>query len=361
MSSLSQLFAAVCVLLIPLTSQSADKEKPSESSAKAIVETTLSTQSGQIRQLAFDGDKETYFASEKNAQKTDHFTLIFSKPVTVKSIEVITGKPKGEDQLGEGVVEVSEDGKKFEVEAKFNEGKAHVKGLSKKILAVRVQCKSDLNHPLAIREFVVDSDPAVAIFKYPVEFSVDVKDAPEMKEWAEKTARICEREYTMINEELRSEGYHPARTVKMTIKANYDGVAYASGGAITGAVKWFKAHPDDIGAMVHETTHIVQNYRTPNNPSWLVEGVADYIRFFKYEPGKIGPINANRAHYNGSYRVTAAFLDYLTRQYDKGIVLKLNKAMREGEYKESIFKELTKKTLKELDEEWRGVLKNPKS
>ena len=72
-----------------------------------------------------------------------------------------------------------------------------------------------------------------------------------------------------------------------------------------------------------------------------MEGVSDYVRFFKYEPGKIGPINAQRAHYNSSYRVTAAFLAYLTEKYDPEIVLKLNKLMREGNYKEEIFKELT--------------------
>ena len=36
--------------------------------------------------------------------------------------------------------------------------------------------------------------------------------------------------------------------------------------------------------MVHETVHCVQQYRTRNNAHWLVEGIADYIRFFKYEP-----------------------------------------------------------------------------
>ena len=109
--------------------------------------------------------------------------------------------------------------------------------------------------------------------------------------------------------------------------------------------------------MVHETAHIIQRYRSRNNPGWLVEGVADYVRFFKYEPGKIGPINVARARYDRSYRVTAAFLNYVAEKYDKALVLKLNKAMREGAYKEEIFKELTGKTVQELDEEWRASMK----
>src|SRR5439155_19358824 len=131
----------------------------------------------------------------------------------------------------------------------------------------------------------------------------------------------------------------------------------AGAGHIVGWVKYFKGHPEDVGAMVHETVHIVQQYRTRNNPSWLVEGIADYVRFFKYEPGKVGPINPDRARYNGSYRVSAAFLAYLTEKYDKEIVRKLNRLMREGEYREEAFKALTGKTVQELDKEWRAALR----
>ncbi len=168
---------------------------------------------------------------------------------------------------------------------------------------------------------------------------------------------ICERAYPMINEELKSDGFKPPRLVRMTLKSSYDGVAMAGGGRITGSVRYFKDHPDDVGAMVHETAHIVQRYRTRGNPGWLVEGIADYVRFFKYEPGKIGRINANRARYNGSYRVTAAFLAYLTEKYDRELVRKLNKVMREGEYEAAIFKQLTGKNLQDLDKEWRATLR----
>ena len=145
--------------------------------------------------------------------------------------------------------------------------------------------------PLAVREIAIDSDPAVATFRYPVEFDVDVADAPELKEWAEAAARACVRAYPMINDELKGEGFRPARRIKMALKSDYKGVAAAGGGRITGSVAYFKDHPDNLGAMVHETAHIVQNYRGRRNPSWLVEGVADYVRFFKYEPDKLGPID----------------------------------------------------------------------
>jgi hypothetical protein len=322
----------------------------------AVVETTLTSAPGQIRQFAFDGNPDTYFASATNAGKSDHFTLVFDVPVALKSVSVTTGKPKGGDTLESGILEVSTDGQTFAEVAKFTNGVARAKPGEQKVKAIRVKPTSDLAHPLVIREFAVDSEPRVAVFKYPVEFIVDVSDAPEMKEWADKVARICERNYRMINDELPSEAFKPRTVVNMALKSSYKGVAEAGGGRITGSVKFFKAHPEDIGAMIHETVHIVQSYRTRNAPSWLVEGIADYVRFFKYEPGKIGKINAD-PHYNNSYRTSAAFLNFVSIQYNKELVRKLNKALREGEYRETIWTTLTKKTLKELDEEWRMSMK----
>jgi hypothetical protein len=193
--------------------------------------------------------------------------------------------------------------------------------------------------------------------KYPVEFVVDVTDAPEMKDWAEEVARICERQYPMICEELKSDGFKPAERIMMALRKDYKGVASTSGDKIVGSVRFFKAHPDDLGAFVHETVHVVQKYQGRGNPGWLVEGIADYIRFFKYEPGKIGRLDPERVRYDGSYRQSAAFLAYLTDKYDKELVRKINALMREGKYKDEIFKELTGKTVQELGNEWKVSLR----
>lgn len=321
----------------------------------AVVESTLATDSDKVRQLAFDGDDATYYASEAKPGATDSFTLALDAPVLVKSVAVRTGKPDGAGALAAGSLEGSEDGKDFRPLADFKDGTARAEP-NRKLKAIRIRPGADADQPLTIREIALDSDPRVATFAYPVEYVVDVTDAPEMKDWAEKAARTCERWYGRINEELKSDGYRPIRRVRMTLKKGIGPPAMAGGGQITGKVEWFKAHPDDVGAMIHETAHIIQRYRSRNNPGWLVEGVADYVRFYKFEPGKIGPINARTAHYNGNYRVTARFLAYVTEKYDKALVLKLNKAMREGTYKEEIFKQSTGKTVQELDEEWRATL-----
>ena len=149
---------------------------PKAKTLSAVVETTLKTSGGQIRQFAFDGDADSYFASAKNPGKDDHFTLVFDKAVAVRSIKVATGKPKGGDALNLGVLEVSADGKKFEKVAEFHMGVAHAKPDDLKIKAVRIRPSEDMKHPLAIREFTVVSEPKVATFKYPIEFTVDVSE-----------------------------------------------------------------------------------------------------------------------------------------------------------------------------------------
>jgi Peptidase of plants and bacteria len=325
----------------------------------AAIETSLKTDAAHIRQLAFDGDSETFFASEGEPNRVDHFTLVFYAPVALKSIEVITGRPDGRDALDSGVLEVSEDGETFEAAARFRDGRARTAFVGGRIHAVRVRPDGDLGHPLAIREFVTDSDPKLSRFEYPVEFTVDVSSAPDMQEWAEMVARECERQYLMINQALKSEEYKPPQRISLRLDAKYDGVAYASGDRITGSSKFFTAHPDDVGAMIHETCHVVQRYRRRGanpNPGWLVEGVADHVRFFRYEPSKIGTINARRARYNSSYRVTAAFLNYVSEKYERDLVLKLNRLMRDGNYRDDAFKDLTGKTVEELDDEWRATL-----
>ena len=73
-----------------------------------------------------------------------------------------------------------------------------------------------------------------------------------------------------------------------------------------------------------------------------------------FRPHAAVTVNAND---DGSYRVTAAFLNYCVTKYDKDLVLKLNEAMRTGKYNEEIWEKATGKKVTELDEEWRASLK----
>lgn len=323
----------------------------------ATVESTMPTAGPQIRHYALDGKLETYFASKDAAKAGDTFTVRLDRPVMATVITASTGLDGGKDRLDAGDLEVSADGTTFEKVAGLADSSWRFETSPRAVMALRMKLTADLGHPLAIREIAIQSVPPVPAFAHPVEFEVDTADDPSLAPWALATARECERYFPAIVDMLDAEGFVPPTQVKLTLSASYKGVAAAGGGRITGSTKYFKDHPGDVGAMIHETVHIVQRYRGRGNPSWLVEGVADYIRFFRYEPGKAGRVNPKTAKYDASYRTSAAFLDYLSRTYDAKLVKTLNAAMRAGKYREEMFQELAGKPLPELGEEWKATLK----
>ncbi len=346
----------VLLMIAALPTGVTEPAPPPHAVELATVASSLSSAPGHVRQLAFDADGASYFASKGNATAADHLTLTFDHPLVLKSVTVVTGRPDGRDALTAGVLEASADGTAFETLAIFADGQAKSAGKTRTVKALRVRPTADLTHPLVVREFAIDSDPRVVTFRYPIEFTLDVTDAPEMQAWGDKVVRVCERQYPMLCDDLASSGYRPMTEIRLVMKKDYDGVAAAGGGRITGSVKYFKQRPGDIGAMVHETAHCVQDYRGRGLPGWLVEGIADYERCWKYEPGTARPLNPDRAQYNGSYQVSAAFLAYVRDTYDYRAVTKLNAALRANKYDVAIWKELTGKPLEELNQEWRRTL-----
>jgi basic secretory peptidase family protein len=182
----------------------------------------------------------------------------------------------------------------------------------------------------------------------------DIADTAENVRWAEEAKTLCEQWYPIIHRFLATEEWKPPTEIKLIFKKELKVPAYASGSAITVSAEWAGKHPDDFGCVIHELTHVIQSY--PNQrgkPGWLVEGIADYIRFWKYEPEVPRPrIDKEKASYKDSYRTTAAFLAWITWKYDKRIVRKLDKALREGKYSDAIFGDVTGRSLDALWEEF---------
>lgn len=184
--------------------------------------------------------------------------------------------------------------------------------------------------------------------------TTDIADAPETVKWAEDSRKLCEHWYPQIYRFLATDTWKPPQEVKLIFKKDLKVPAYASGSTIHVSANWVKQHPDDFGCVIHELTHVIQSY--PNSrtkPGWLVEGIADYIRFWKYEPEVPRPnIDRQKASYRDSYRTTAAFLAWITWKYDKRLVRKLDQALREGTYTDAIFGEVTGRSLDALWEEF---------
>jgi hypothetical protein len=203
------------------------------------------------------------------------------------------------------------------------------------------------------------------------QITIDTTETPDLTEWAHKElAPAVQQWYPKIVKMLPSEGYEAPRKVAITFSANMRGVAATGGTRVQCAAGWFRQNlkGEAKGAIVHELVHVVQQYgrarRTNPNatqtPGWLVEGIADYIRWFLYEPetrgAEITGRSIARARYDASYRVSGNFLNWVTKTYDKEIVGKLNAAAREGKYSEALWKECTGHTVAELGDEWKASL-----
>lgn len=203
-------------------------------------------------------------------------------------------------------------------------------------------------------------------------FTIDTTIAPDLTEWADHDLRpVVQEWYPKLIALLPSEGFTPRTNVTLRFRDDMGGTpASAGGGFINCNAGWFRGelNREARGSVVHEMVHVVQNYRggrrsdtnTTRMPGWLVEGIPDYLRWYLYEPQTHGTeISARglaRAKYDGSYRVTANFLNWVVTKYDPAIVQKLNAAGRAGTYREELWKEATGKTVQELGDEWKKAL-----
>lgn len=157
----------------------------------------------------------------------------------------------------------------------------------------------------------------------------------------------CEANYgrilTLLNTNTPRAAPH---NIIMLPKTQY-GVAYTLNGVVYLDQSWFTAHPDDNGAIVHELTHVVQNYT--NAPSWLTEGMADYAR---YELGFATSWSYyhcdNTSRYDSGYSCTATFLKYVQTHYKSSIVQDVHVQLRMGTYSDQFFVNETGKTVSQL-------------
>jgi hypothetical protein len=236
-----------------------------------------------------------------------------------------------------------------------------------------------------------ERDVIVAHVEGGYEIDFDVTETPELKEWVTgKLQPACVEWYPKIVAMLPSEGFDAPKKFPVIFRRNGRGVAATGGTRVFCDYPWFSKNLEGeaVGAVIHELVHVVQQYgrarraegerraegapgapgtegqrppegqRRQRNPSYLVEGLADWIRWFNFEPEKLRPHpNAERAKYTDSYRTTAHFLDYVVQKYDKDLIRKLNTLMREGKYDDAWWKQTTGKTLEELGAEWKETLK----
>lgn len=210
---------------------------------------------------------------------------------------------------------------------------------------------------------------AIADGKY--EFTMDTSGCPDLTRWADQElAPVVQEWYPKIVELLASDGYEPPQNFHIHISPSMDGVAETAGTQVTCSADWYRRNlqGEAKGATVHELVHVVQQYgaarrtnrRTAPTPGWVVEGVADYVRWHLYEPAsERGGVTGRRPaslKYDASYRDTAAFLAWVIANETPDLLAKLNAAARTGTYSDAFWKQTTGKTAEELSAAWHADL-----
>jgi hypothetical protein len=254
-----------------------------------------------------------------------------------------------------------------------------------------------------------DASPTTQLLGADVDITIDSSQAPDLKDWCEKELRpALEKWYPLIVADLPSNGFTAPRKFTVVVDPSYRGVAATGGTRVMVSPDWIKSQSlrqgwnEAVGSVIHEEVHVVQQYGygrrfrgATSNPVWLVEGIADYIRWFKYEPedkrphpspivriaagggrgrgrgrnqtqpaqsqpAQTQPVQTQPttrpANYTDSYRTTAAFLNYVADKHDHEIVVKLNASMRDGRYRPELWSLYTGKTVEELWAEYYETL-----
>jgi len=186
-----------------------------------------------------------------------------------------------------------------------------------------------------------------------IEANIDA--APESKVFADKSVALCTEWYGKINEILFDKDHPlPADKVRLIFKP-MKGVAHTTNADIYVSAEWITKQPNDYGMVIHELTHVVQNYggKVKGEDGWLTEGIADYIRHKYFEKDieklRVGP----RSSYKQGYTIAAAFLFWLETKKDAELVHKLNAALHDGAYTSDFFNKNCGASLEDL---WKDFL-----
>ncbi|RYG48147.1 hypothetical protein EON79_05355 [bacterium] len=222
--------------------------------------------------------------------------------------------------------------------------------------------------PLALLAATAFAQDPLTKYMYPLakplktpKVIVDTTDIPSLAPWAAKAKVIVEQWYPYLTSMLATEDWKAPREIRLVFKKKIDAPAWAAGNEITFSGEWLTAHPDDMGIVVHELTHIIQSYpgiEGDIDRGWLVEGIADYIRWWRYEPeSPRSRVDPAKAKYTDAYRTTAAFLAWTSAKYDRGLVMALDRAFRKRQDPVPEFKRLTGKDVDTLWAEYIATLK----
>ncbi len=319
-------------------------EEKTPATVEALLYTTMPSTMVHRPEMAMDGDANSYFKSVYGMGDGDDFLVLLSQAIPVQSLHIVTGDTDGQDALTEGRVETSEDGSHYTRAAAFDsKGVANASLDNKLVRSFRIRLNSRRGIPaLLVREITVQSPVKISHIQLgPSRGFADLSEAPDLAVWAQKAELQMEAFWLDTAALLYSDRFLTPNMVNVVYRTGpgVTDVAATGGGVMTVNSAWCRQHPEDTGLTVHEMAHVVQSM-SAYNPVWLIEGVADYVRWIKFEPENYHVrINARTATYHDSYRTTATFLAWCELHYDNRLVTHLNHDIRFGKYTNEKFKQ----------------------
>ena len=324
-----------------------------QTEVEALLYSTMPSASIHRPQMAMDGDEKTYFKSYYGMGGKDDFQILLSRPIPLRSLRIVTGDNEKQNLLTNGAVETSGDGTTFKRAASFNKAGIAEAALNEEpVMSLRIRLAGRRGIPsLLLREITLDSPTKIGrVLIGPGRGFADLSQAPDLADWSRRAEKQVQEFWPDAAALLYSDGFIPPNKINMVYRTGpgVTGVAAVSGGEMEINSEWCRKQPNDTGLTVHEMAHVVQAM-SAYNPVWLIEGIADYVRWVKFEPQNHRPrLNPQTASYRDSYRTTATFLAWCELNYDSRLVTKLNHDVRFGNYKEELWKKYCGKDINAL-------------
>ena len=200
---------------------------------------------------------------------------------------------------------------------------------------------------------------------------LDTSAAPDMKEWTEGVVGRIQLGGVRVAAYVTAGWPIPCCVTVSYVDKDGGAPVWVESATCTKIclnAKWFRENRDGqaAGAFFYALVRVMQGYGTTpgatetNCPSWLANGIADYARWYLFEPESRGcdfvRKNPGAYRYNGSFRVTASFLDFVERRHP-GTVMRANAAMRAHAFDDATFwKDATGKTAEELEKLWHAEM-----
>lgn len=179
------------------------------------------------------------------------------------------------------------------------------------------------------------------------------------KSQLEYQERLMNTYFTVYPKLLNDFNPNAKKKMYFIIDPTYDGAAYAWGEVVVFGFKYMEGNPKDGDVVVHETMHHIQQDYKGSVPGWLVEGIADNVRYHygidEPDPWTLQDYKPEH-NYDGSYGITGRFLLWIETHKNKNFVKELNNALINGTNYNDFFMQSLGKNIQDV---WKEYAQNP--